>query len=85
MLASIRFNSYASSYDIKGELYYLKNAEGVQSVKLFQRVSGESQQYLIEITVDDEAATDVEERLKSAGQRYAGNISDVEVSVYREV
>ena len=85
MLATLRFNSYASSYDIKGELYYLKNLDGVQSVKLFQRVSGESQQYVVEITVDDEAASDVEERLKSAGQRYAGDISDVEVAAYKEV
>ena len=85
MLTSIRFNSYASSYDIKGELYYLKNLEGVQSVKLYQRVSGESQQYFVEIMVDDETSSDVEERLKSAGQRYAGDISDVEVAAYREV
>lgn len=85
MVASIRFDSYASSFDIKGELYYLKSANGVQSVKLFQRVSGESRQYLVEIVVDDDSASEIEERLKSAGQQYAGNISNVEVSVYREV
>ena len=81
----VMFDAYASGYEIKSELYVLKNIAGVQSVDLLDRTDGEAPRYCLILDVDDEHAVTLAQRMQSLRSQYAGHISNARQITYKVV
>ncbi len=85
MKTMLMFDASASSYEIKSELYVLKNIEGVQSVEVLERIGGEAPRYCVEVVADDDKAELLAQRSQSLRAQYAGYISNAREISYKTV
>jgi len=85
MKAFVEFDAYASDYEIKGELGGMRGIDGVASVTLMRKVSGEGPRFCIEIDVADDKVESVTEKLNRYQSQYAGQISNVAVRTFSPV
>ncbi len=82
MIAHVTFDPYASSYEINGELYYLKAKPEIQSVRLLSKKDGEGPKYCLEITAEDEAADTIKKEIDRARSTYSSEISNFKMVTY---
>ena len=85
MKVIVQFDAYAMDYEIKGEIGGLAGIDGVQSVSLLRKLSGDAPQFCLELQIADDKADVVREKLDRYRAQYAGQISNAAVTAYAVV
>ena len=85
MKVFVQFDAYASDYEIKGELGGMRGIDGVVSVTLMRKVSGDGPRFCIDVEVADDKVDAVTEKLNRYQSQYAGQISNVAVKAFSPV
>ena len=78
----IQFDAYAMDYEIKGEIAGMGGIDGVQSVELLRKTTGDAPQFCIEIQIADDKVEPVREKLERYRNQYAGQVSNLTLTGY---
>ena len=85
MTTLIQFDAYAMDYEIKGEIAGMNGIDGVHSVTLLRKTTGDAPQFCIELQIADDKVEPVREKLERYRSQYAGQISNLKMTGYTVV
>ena len=85
MRVLIQFDAYAMDYEIKGEIAGMKGIDGVESVTLLRKATGDAPQFCIELQIADDKVEPVREKLERYRNQYAGQVSNLRMAGYTTV
>lgn len=85
MIIVAQFNAYADSYEVKSRLQAVRNTEGINSVTLLQKTSGDGGQYCVYIDANEDIVDNLVSQFQGAVREYSGYVSDMKVTVYKPI
>jgi hypothetical protein len=85
MKMHLTFDATVSSYEVKSNLYMISGIDGVSSVQLYEKASGEAPRYCVEMEVADDRIENVEKKIASIQSEFAGYISNMKQVAYKPV
>jgi len=85
MKVLVQFDAFAGDYEIKGEMGSMSRIDGVTSLALLRKVSGDAPRFCIELDVAEDKVSTVTETLERYKNQYPGQVSNVSVLSYTTV
>ena len=85
MRGIVQFEANIDSYTLTTNAGVVSSIEGVQSLEILERSSGQMPRYCLILEVEDERAEEIETRLKDLLGQYSGFLSQVSLGLYKKL
>ena len=85
MRGIVQFEANIDSYTLTTNAGVVSSIEGVQSLEILERSSGQMPRYCLVLEVEDERAEEIETRLKDLLGQYSGFLSQVSLGLYKKL
>ncbi len=85
MRGIVQFEANVDSYALTSNAGVVSSIEGVQSLEILERSSGQMPRYCLILEVEDERAEEIETRLRDLLGQYSGFLSQVSLALYKKL
>lgn len=85
MRGIVHFEANVDGYTLTGNAGVVSSIEGIKSVEILERFTGQTPRYCLLLEVEDDKAQHIETKLKNLLGQYSGFLSQVSLGVYKKI
>jgi hypothetical protein len=85
MRGIVQFEANIDSYTLTSNAGVVSSIEGVRSLEILERSSGQMPRYCLLVDIDDEKAQEIEAKLKELLGQYSDFLNQVSFGVYKKL
>ena len=85
MRGIVHFEANVDGYTLTSNAGVVSSIEGIKSVEILERFTGQTPRYCLLLEVEDDKAQHIETKLKNLLGQYSGFISQVSLGLYKKI
>ncbi len=85
MRGIVHFEANVDGYTLTSNAAVVSSIEGIKSVEILERFTGQTPRYCLLLDVEDDKAQDIETKLQDLLGQYSGFLSQISLGVYKKI